>query len=95
MAPGQVWIDNHANVHEVLRGRLVAGATGSAQPNQGPVKLQRPIPIQPSAPVTGVIPGVNYPNGAPSAFISGVWFVPQRDSRGNILTPIFAAVEEL
>ena len=52
-------------------------------------------PIQPSAPVTGVIPGVNYPNGAPSAFISGVWFVPQRDSRGNILTPIFAAVEEL
>ena len=96
--PNSWWVDNHGSVHKVLNGRTRQGPTSAAavnEPGQGPVKLQRPIPIQPSAPVTGVIPGVNYPNGAPSAFISGVWFVPQRDSRGNILTPIFAAVEEL
>ena len=96
--PNSWWVDNHGSVHKVLNGRTRQGPTSATainEPGQGPVKLQRPIPIQPSAPVTGVIPGVNYPNGAPSAFISGVWFVPQRDSRGNILTPIFAAVEEL
>jgi len=97
MAPGQVWIDNHANVHEVLRGRLVAGATGSAQPNQGPVKLQRPIPIMPRSPVHGVAPTVSVNNSPQSfnAFIGAIWFVPNTDRFGNVITPVYATVEEL
>ena len=97
MAPGQVWIDNHANVHEVLRGRLVAGATGSAQPNQGPVKLQRPIPIMPRSPVNGVAPTVSVNNGPQSfnGYIGAIWFVPNTDRFGNVITPIYATVEEL
>ena len=31
----------------------------------------------------------------PNGWIQGIWFVPQRDGRGNILTPVYAAVEEL
>jgi hypothetical protein len=86
--PNAWWVDNHATVHKVLNGR-----TNSTQ---GPVKLQRPIPVMPRSPVNGVAPNGTYPaSGGPSSFISGVWFVPQRDARGNILTPVFAAVEEL
>jgi prepilin-type N-terminal cleavage/methylation domain-containing protein len=96
--PGSWWIDNHGSVHKVLNGRTRQGptaATAANEPGQGPVKLQRPIPILPAAPINGVIPGVVYPAGGPNGYISGIWFVPQRDARGNILTPIFAAVEEL
>ena len=85
-------------MHKVLNGRTRQGptaATAANEPGQGPVKLQRPIPILPAAPINGVIPGVVYPAGGPNGYISGIWFVPQRDARGNILTPIFAAVEEL
>jgi hypothetical protein len=59
------------------------------------VKLLRPIPVLPTSPVNGVVPNVAYPNLGPNAFIQGIWYVPQRDSRGNILTPVYAAVEEL
>lgn len=86
--PNSWWVDNLGTVHRVLNGR-----TNSTT---GPVKLQRPIPVLPRSPVNGFAPNGTYPaSGGPNAFISGVWFVPQRDSRGNILTPIFAAVEEL
>ena len=97
MAPGQVWVDNHGNVHGVLRGRLVPGATGSALPNQGPVKLQRRVPIMQRAPVYGTAPGVNVDNAAGSlhAYIEAIWFVPNTDLRGNTITPVYATVEEL
>lgn len=97
MAPGQIWIDNHANVHGVLRGRLVAGAANSAFPNQGPVKLQRRIPIMPRAPIYGTAPGVNVDNTAAAlhAYIEAIWFVPNSDRFGNIITPVYATVEEL
>jgi prepilin-type N-terminal cleavage/methylation domain-containing protein len=82
--PGAWLIDNHGVIHRVLVGRRNA--------NDGPVKLTRPIPQHPRAPVYGV-----YPNGNadPSRFISSVWFVPARDRNGNTLTPVYAAVEEL
>ena len=97
MAPGQVWVDNHANIHGVLRGRLVPGVTGGSSPNQGPVKLQRRVPVMPRAPVYGTAPGVTTDNGAASlhAYIEAIWFVPNSDSRGNIITPVYATVEEL
>lgn len=96
--PNSWWIDNHGSIHKVLFGRTRQGPTASTaanEPGQGPVKLQRPIPIMPASPVNSVVPNVAYPNGGPNAFIQGIWYVPQRDSRGNILTPVYAAVEEL
>jgi hypothetical protein len=97
--PNSWWIDNHGSVHKVLFGRTRQGPTAAAaanEPGQGPVKLQRPIPIMPASPVNNAVPNVAYPAaGGPNAFIQGIWYVPQRDARGNILTPVYAAVEEL
>jgi len=93
--PNAWWIDNHGTVHKVLQGRTRAGTATSTDSGQGPVKLLRPIPILPTSPVNGVVPNVAYPNRGPNAFIQGIWYVPQRDSRGNILTPVYAAVEAL
>jgi prepilin-type N-terminal cleavage/methylation domain-containing protein len=90
--PNAWLIDNHGSVHKVLNGRTRQGTATSTDPGQGPVRLQRRIPILPASPVNGAAPGVL---GSINAHISGVWFVPQRDQFGNILTPIYAAVEEL
>lgn len=99
MAPGQWWIDNHGNVHTVTKGRLVAGAAAatSTAPNQGPVKLSRQIPIMPRAPIYGVLPNVGSENGAQSlhSYISAIWFIPNTDRLGNVITPVYATVEEL
>ena len=100
MAPGQIWIDQNANVLEVLRGRMVAGAAGSAFPSQGPVKLQRPIPVVPAAPVNGFWikdPFVAGNAATPpfNAGIGAIWFVPNTDRFGNVITPVYATVEEL
>ncbi len=97
MAPAQIWIDNHGNQHEVLRGRLVAGSATSAFPNQGPVKLQRRIPVNPRAPIYGTAPNVANDTSAGSfhAFIEAIWFVPNTDRAGNVITPIYVTVEEL
>jgi hypothetical protein len=71
------------------------------------VRLLRPIPILPASPANSVAPQLKYVTDppdptaptrvilGPNAFIQGIWYVPQRDSRGNILTPVYAAVEEL
>jgi prepilin-type N-terminal cleavage/methylation domain-containing protein len=106
--PNSWWIDNNGTVHKVLNGRTRQGPTSSAavnEPGQGPVKLQRPIPIAPNSPTNGFDPtptvSGSYPRDpqlrpiGPNGWIQGIWFVPQRDARGNILTPVFAAVEEL
>jgi prepilin-type N-terminal cleavage/methylation domain-containing protein len=97
--PNAWWIDNHGTVHRVLQGR--------SRSTQGPVRLQRPIPILPNSPIHGfnpapavsgtypALPEANNRRVGPNGWIEGIWFVPQRDARGNILTPIFAAVEEL
>ena len=54
------------------------------------------IRSMPASPVNNAVPNVAYPAaGGPNAFIQGIWYVPQRDARGNILTPVYAAVEEL
>ena len=95
MAPGQVWVDNHGSVHEVLRGRLVVGTAASAFPNQGPVKLQRQIPVLPRAPVNGVAPGLPTTQRGFNEFIGAIWFVPNSDKNGNVITPVYATVEEL
>ena len=85
-APASWWVDNHGSTHRVLIGRNNIA--------QGPVKLQRAIPSLPRSPVNGYSPTGTGANG-PNAFISGIWFVPRRDDRGNVITPVFAAVEEL
>lgn len=100
MAPAQVWVDNHGNVHHVLRGRLVAGSAAGAFPNQGPVKLQRQIPIMPRNPVYGAWADDPRQGGfqttpAFNAHIGAIWFVPNNDKAGNVITPVYAAVEEL
>jgi len=84
-APGSWWIDNHGTVHRVLVGR------NSVQ--QGPVKLARQIPILPRSPVNGYPPTAS--GNGPNSAISAIWFIPRRDARGNVITPVFAAVEEL
>ena len=53
-APGAWWIDNNGTVHRVLNGRTNAA--------QGPVKLQRPIPILPRTAVNGFVPATAYPS---------------------------------
>ena len=106
--PNSWWIDNHGTVHKVLQGRTRAGTATSTDSGQGPVRLQRPIPILPASPANSVAPQLKYVTDppdpsppttrvilGPNAFIQGIWYVPQRDSRGNILTPVYAAVEEL
>ncbi len=97
MAPGQVWVDNHGNRHEVLRGRLVAGTAVSAFPNQGPVKTTRRIPINSRSPIYGASPTVPNDNGPQSyhAYIGAIWYVPLTDAAGNVITPVYVAVEEL
>lgn len=97
MAPAQIWVDNLGNQHEVLRGRLVAGTAAGAFPNQGPVKLQRRIPVMPRTPVNGVLPTISVDNGPGSfnGYIGAIWFVPNTDKLGNVITPIYATVEEL
>ncbi len=86
-APASWWIDNHATTHKVLTGRLNI--------TQGPVRVMRPVPILPHSPVNGVSPTANAALNGANAFISGIWFVPRRDRNGNVITPVFAAVEEL
>ena len=105
--PNSWWIDNHGTVHKVLQGRTRAGTASSTDSGQGPVRLLRPIPILPASPANSVAPQLEYVTDppdptvptrvilGPNAFIQGIWYVPQRDSRGNILTPVYAAVEEL
>ena len=95
--PAQIWVDNHGNQHEVLRGRLVAGTAAGAFPNQGPVKLQRRIPVMPRTPVNGVLPTITSDTTAGSfnGYIGAIWFVPNSDKLGNVITPIYATVEEL
>jgi hypothetical protein len=103
MAPGQIWVDNHGNLHAVRSGRLLPGTTATASPgnpNQGPVKLRRRIPIMPRAPVYGVSPTApstppNQTPLTPNAYINAIWFLPNSDARGNTITPIYATVEEL
>ena len=95
MAPGQFWIDNHGNVHKVQRGRLRA--------NQGPIRLERPIPAMPPAAVNGYWVDLNPQTPAPEltpsrnfhAHIGAIWFIPLSDANGNVITPVYAAVEEL
>jgi hypothetical protein len=103
-APGSWWVDNHATVHKVLNGRVLdtdgivpAIASSSVE---GPVRLARPIPIVPRSPVNGVSPTLALPvapvqANAANGFISGIWFIPRRDRLGNVITPVFASVEEL
>jgi hypothetical protein len=94
MSPGAVWVDNLGNTHKVLRGRMVAGATGSTGlPNQGPVKLQRQIPVMPRSPVNGVAPNTSAQGF--NAWISAIWFLPVRDAKDNVITPVYVTVEEL
>jgi prepilin-type N-terminal cleavage/methylation domain-containing protein len=84
-APGSWWIDNHGTVHRVLNGRTNI--------QQGPVRLARPVPILPRSPVNGYPPTAS--GNGPNSAISAIWFIPRRDARGNVITPVFAAVEEL
>jgi prepilin-type N-terminal cleavage/methylation domain-containing protein len=84
-APGSWWIDNHGTVHRVLNGRTNV--------QQGPVRLARPVPILPRSPVNGYPPTAS--GNGPNSAISAIWFIPRRDARGNVITPVFAAVEEL
>jgi len=93
MAPGQIWIDNHGSVHKVQRGRLRA--------NQGPVRLERPIPAMPPTAANGFWVDTNVvqtglqPSRNFHAHIGAIWFVPLVDANGNVITPVYAAVEEL
>ena len=84
-APGSWMIDNHGTVHQVLNGRTNV--------TQGPVRLVRRIPDLPNAPVNGFVVNGALPDR--SGQVSAIWFVPRRDARGNVITPVFAAVEEL
>jgi len=84
-APGSWMIDNHGTVHQVLSGRVNV--------TQGPVRLVRRIPDLPNAPVNGVLLNSGLPDR--SGQVSAIWFIPRRDARGNVITPVFAAVEEL
>ncbi|MEY2990083.1 MAG: hypothetical protein RLZZ163_999 [Actinomycetota bacterium] len=104
MAPGQLWVDNHGNRHEVLRGRLLAGTPTSALPNQGPVRLARRIPNLAAAPAFGFDLSASYQleppqNGgrplSPNRYIGAIWYVPLTDAAGNVITPVYVAVEEL
>jgi hypothetical protein len=100
MAPGQVWVDNHGNLHEVLRGRLIPGTASVSSPIQGPVKLTRPIPRMPPSPIFGRwvddprLPGFQ-PTAPFNLHIGAIWFVPNTDSTGSVITPVYATVEEL
>ena len=86
-APGSWWIDNHGTVHQVLSGRTNV--------TQGPVRLVRRIPDLPNSAVNGFGLVSNPALPDRSGQISAIWFVPRRDARGNVITPVFAAVEEL
>jgi prepilin-type N-terminal cleavage/methylation domain-containing protein len=86
-APGSWLIDNHGTVHQVLAGRVNS--------QQGPVKLVRRVPDLPNSPVNGVDLRDPDPIRERSNEVSAIWFIPRRDARGNVITPVFAAVEEL
>ena len=88
-SPGQLWIDNNAQIHKVLVGRKTT--------YDGRVKLSRPIAKSIDAPVNGAQPDDDVlPDGFyPTRCIGGIWFLPGRDANGNQLIPIYVTVEEL
>lgn len=85
--PGQWVLDKFNNVHRVVNGRR-------AQAN-GPVRFARPIVPVPTVPgIAGMATGPAA-NDQPASTIDQIWFLPGRDSVGNILVPVFCTVQEL
>jgi prepilin-type N-terminal cleavage/methylation domain-containing protein len=84
--PGQWILDQNNFVHRVLNGRRNAG--------EGPVRFARPIPAASPAAVYGVRP--NVPGASlDSEGVATAWYLPIRDARGAVLTPVYILVEEL
>jgi prepilin-type N-terminal cleavage/methylation domain-containing protein len=83
--PGQWILDQNNFVHRVLNGRRNAA--------EGPVRFARPVPAATPAPVYGVRP--NGPSTIDSEGVATAWYLPIRDARGAVLTPVYILVEEL
>jgi prepilin-type N-terminal cleavage/methylation domain-containing protein len=84
--PGQWILDQNNFVHRVLNGRRNA--------SEGPVRFARPVPPAPPAAVYGVRP--NAPGASlDSEGVATAWYLPIRDARGAVLTPVYILVEEL
>lgn len=88
-SPGQLWIDNNAEIHKVLVGRKTQ--------YDGRVKLTRPFSRSIDAPINGVQPNATAPTTGfwPTRCAGGIWFLPGRDANGNQLIPVYLTVEEL
>jgi prepilin-type N-terminal cleavage/methylation domain-containing protein len=84
--PGQWILDQNNFVHRVLNGRRNA--------SEGPVRLARPVPAAPPAAVYGAKPNVD-PAVLDTEGVATAWYLPIRDARGAVLTPVYILVEEL
>jgi prepilin-type N-terminal cleavage/methylation domain-containing protein len=96
--PGQWILDQNNFVHRVLNGRRNV--------SEGPVRLARPIPAAPPSVVYGgafppgpggvsTAPPDLGPNLLDSEGVATAWYLPIRDARGAVLTPVYILVEEL
>ena len=48
------------------------------------------VDLNPQTPAPDLTPSRNF-----HAHIGAIWFVPLSDANGNVITPVYAAVEEL
>jgi hypothetical protein len=85
--PGQWILDQNNFVHRVLNGRR--------NDREGPVRFARPVPSAPPSPVYGVLANELPAADLDSEGVATAWYLPIRDSRGAILTPVYVLVEEL
>ena len=91
-APGQWFLDPYGRIHRVVQGRRSR--------MKGPVRLARPIPVQPQTSTNWnwlsqqVDPASPEAEGR-SSDVRSIWFMPPSDARGVKLTPVYATVREL
>ena len=96
--PGQWILDQHGGVHRVVSGRR--------QDEDGPVELRQPVPprlspnrggtsfFDPSAIHNPADPTIG-PDFINEGVVSRIWFLPEYDSQGRRLVPIYVTVQEL
>lgn len=85
--PGQWILDKFNNVHRVVNGRRTA--------SNGPVRFARPVTPVPPVPGNAGMAVGPAATEQPAQAVDQVWYLPGRDSAGNLLIPVFCTVQEL
>lgn len=92
-APGQWILDPYGNVHKLTRGRR--------NRSEGPCRLSATLPSMPASAAnfpygwTSTNSGTFDPSQVDESRVDQIWFMPNFDSAGNTITPVYIGVQEL